>query len=84
MKILKMSVLIIFHPVVAFSYIQKERDRFQARPIVILLLLGIIVRLFSLQFTHYPLSSITIRSNLILEVALLSDDDDHGRRDHVS
>ena len=71
MKILKMSLLILFHPVVAFSYIQKERDRFQARPIVILLLLGIIVRLFSLQFTHYPLSSITMRSNLVLEVAKL-------------
>lgn len=71
MKILKMSMLVIFHPVVAFSYIQKERDHFQARPIAILLFLGILVRLFSLQFTHYPLSSITLRSNLALEVAKL-------------
>ena len=71
MKILKMSLLVLFHPVVAFSYIQKERDRFKARPIVILLLLGIVVRLISLQFTHYPLSSITMRSNLVLEVAKL-------------
>ncbi len=71
MKILKMSMLVLFHPVVCFSYIQKERDRFQARPIVILMLLGIIVRLFSLQFTHYPLSTITLRTNLFLEVAKL-------------
>jgi len=71
MKIIKMSLLIMFHPVVAFSYIQKERDRFKAHPIVILLALGILVRLFSLQFTHYPLSSITMRSNLLLEVAKL-------------
>ena len=71
MKIIKMSLLVMFHPVVAFSYIQKERERFQARPIVVLLLLGVIVRLFSLQFTHYPLSSITMRSNLVLEVAKL-------------
>ena len=71
MKTLKMSLLVLFHPVVAFSYIQKERDRFRWRPIVILLLLGVIVRLISLQFTHYPLSSITMRSNLFLEVAKL-------------
>lgn len=71
MKILKMSILVIFHPTVAFSYIQKERDRFQARPIVVMLALGILVRLFSLQFTHYPLSSITMRSNLALEIAKL-------------
>lgn len=71
MKILKMSLLVLFHPVVAFSYIQKERDRFKARPIVILLLLGVVIRLISLQFTHYPLSTITMRSNLFLEVAKL-------------
>lgn len=71
MKILKMSLLVLFHPVVAFSYIQKERDRFRASPIVILLLLGVIIRLISLQFTHYPLSTITMRSNLFLEVAKL-------------
>ena len=71
MKILKMSMLVIFHPTVAFSYIQKERDCFRARPIVVLMALGILVRLFTLQFTHYPLSSITMRSNLALEFAKL-------------
>lgn len=71
MKILKMSLLTLFHPVVAFQYIQREREKFKATPIVVLLALGIVIRLFSLQFTHYPLSTITMRSNLMLEVAKL-------------
>ncbi len=71
MKILKMSVLVLFHPIVAFTYLQKERDRFRYYPIAVLFLAGILVRLISLEFTHYPLSAITVRSNLVLEIAKL-------------
>lgn len=66
-----MSVLVLFHPAVAFTYIQKERNKFSWFPVILLLGLGILIRLFSLEFTHFPLSSITARSNLFLEVAKL-------------
>lgn len=71
MKIVKMSVLVLFHPAVAFTYIQKERKSFSWFPVVLLLTLGVAIRLFSLEFTHFPLSNITARSNLLLEVAKL-------------
>lgn len=71
MKILKMSLLILFHPVTAFTYIQKERENFKWYPVPILLGLAIIVRLVSLQFTHYPLSTVGVRTNLIFECAKL-------------
>ncbi len=71
MKIIKMSLLVIFHPIVAFTYIQRERKNLKVYPIAVLLLLAFLVRLFDLQFTHYPLSSITRYTNLILECAKL-------------
>lgn len=71
MKVLKMSLLVLFHPVVAFTYIQKERDNFKWYPVAILLGIAVIVRLFALQFTHYPLSNLGTRPNLLFECATL-------------
>lgn len=72
MKMLKMSLLVLFHPVVAFSCIQKERDSYRGYPIIVLLASGILVRLISLEFTHYPLATVDTRNaNLALECAKL-------------
>lgn len=72
MKMIKMSLMVLFHPITAFSYIQKERDNFKGYPIVVMLILGILVRLCSLEFTHYPLSTISTRNaNLMMECAKL-------------
>lgn len=72
MRMVKMSLMVLFHPITAFTYIQKERDNFKGYPIVIMLVLGILVRLFSLEFTHYPLSTISTRNaNLMMECAKL-------------
>lgn len=71
MKILKMSLLVLFHPVVAFTYIQKERENFKWYPVAILLGLAVVVRLFALQFTHYPLSTLSSHPNLMFECAKL-------------
>lgn len=71
MRVLKMALLVLFHPVTAFTYIQKERDNFRWYPVVILVGLAVIVRIAALQFTHYPLSSMSIYTNLIFECAKL-------------
>lgn len=71
MKILKMALLVLFHPVTAFTYIQKERDNFKWYPVAVLLGLAVIVRIAALQFTHYPLSTMTPYTNLIFECAKL-------------
>lgn len=71
MKVLKMALLVLFHPVTAFTYIQKERDNFKWYPVPILLGIAILVRLAALQFTHYPLSNVTAYTNLIFECATL-------------
>ena len=65
MKILKMALLVLFHPVTAFTYIQKERDNFKWYPVAVLLGLAVVVRIAALQFTHYPLSTMTPYTNLI-------------------
>lgn len=71
MRVLKMSLLVLFHPVVAFTYIQKERENFKWYPVAVLLGLAVLVKLFSLQFTHYPLSNLGTRPNLLFECATL-------------
>ena len=71
MKVLKMSLLVLFHPVVAFTYIQKERENFKWYPVAVLLGLAVLVKLFSIQFTHYPLSNLGTRPNLLFECATL-------------
>lgn len=71
MKILKMALLVLFHPVTAFTYIQKERDNFKWYPVAVLLGLAVVVRIAALQFTHYPLSTMTPYTNLIFECAKL-------------
>ena len=71
MKVLKRSLLVLFHPVVAFTYIQKERENFKWYPVAVLLGLAVLVKLFSLQFTHYPLSNLGTRPNLLFECATL-------------
>lgn len=71
MRVLKMALLVLFHPVTAFTYIQKERDNFKWYPVAILLVLAVAVKLFALQFTHYPLSSMNAHTNLLFECAKL-------------
>ncbi len=70
-NMLKMSLLVLFHPCTAFGYIQKTRDNFKWYPVFILLAVGVGARLFELQFTHYPLSSTTFRTNLFYECCTL-------------
>lgn len=68
MKTLKMSIMVLFHPVVTFQYIQKNRSEFSYLPVAALLLLNIIVRIFSIQVTHYPLAAGEPRNtNIMLE-----------------
>ena len=68
MKTLKMSIMVLFHPVVTFQYIQKNRSEFSYLPVAALLLLSIIVRIFSIQVTHYPLAAGEPRNtNIMLE-----------------
>lgn len=71
MRVLKMALLVLFHPVTAFTYIQKERDNFKWYPVAILLTLAVVVKLFALQFTHYPLSEMSQHTNLLFECAKL-------------
>lgn len=71
MKMLKMSLLVLFHPVTAFGYIQKERENFKWHPVAVLVGIAVIVRIFSLQFTHYPLASMGRHANLFFECAKL-------------
>lgn len=61
MKYLKLAAITIFHPLVAFDYMKKDRTRFNYLPIVIILLLMILVKIFAMYVTHYPLQTVNLR-----------------------
>lgn len=72
MKALKLAAVTIFHPTVAFNYIKKDRTKFNYLPIVVLLLLMILAKIFSMYFTHYPLNNVNLRSaNLLIECLVM-------------
>ncbi len=73
MNSLKLCLMTLFHPVVVTEYIKKQRDkRKNWMPVVVLLLLALAVRIFSIYVTHYPLASVSVRkANLLLECGKL-------------
>ncbi len=73
MNSLKLCLMTLFHPVVVTEYIKKQRDkRKNWVPVVVLLLLALAVRIFSIYVTHYPLASVSVRkANLLLECGKL-------------
>lgn len=70
---LKMSLLTLFHPIVATETVKSRRSaRFNWLPVLVLLLLAICARVFSIYMTHYPLSGVSVRkANLVLECGKL-------------
>lgn len=72
MKALKLAAITIFHPIVAFNYMKKDRTRFNYLPIVVILVLMILTKIFSMYFTHYPLATVNLRNaNLVLECLVM-------------
>ena len=72
MKALKLAAITIFHPLVAFNYMKKDRDKkYNYWPVVVILLLMILVKIFALFVTHYPLSNVDIRNVNIFTESLV-------------
>lgn len=72
MKALKLAAITIFHPIVAFNYMKKDRTKFNYLPIVVILVLMILTKIFSMYFTHYPLATVNLRNaNLVLECLVM-------------
>lgn len=69
--------MMLFHPIVVSEHIKKQRGDASFRRtswilVISILLLALAVTIFSLYFTHYPLSTISIRkANLLLETGKL-------------
>ena len=70
---LKLCLMTLFHPIVVTEHIKKQRDRkMNWWPVIILLALALIVRVFSIYVTHYPLAAVSVRkANLLLECGKL-------------
>lgn len=73
MEMIRLSVLSLFHPITAFQYIKRERSRrFSYLPVLVMFVLFILARIFTLYFTHYPLATVDVRTaNVFLECAVL-------------
>lgn len=68
MQVIRTSLISIFHPIVAFYSIKKDRDKFNYAPIFLLLFLMVAGRIFSIYVTHFPLATIQPRdANVFLE-----------------
>lgn len=68
MKALKLAAVTIFHPIVGFNYMKKDRTHFNYLPIVVILVLMVFAKIFSMYVTHYPLRTVNLRSaNLLME-----------------
>lgn len=70
---LKLCLMTLFHPIVVTEHIKRQRGKkMNWLPVIILLALALIVRIFSIYFTHYPLSAVSVRkANLLLECGKL-------------
>lgn len=72
MKAFKLGVVMLFHPVVAFQHMQKDRTSFRYTPVWIMVLATIFVRIFEVYCTHYPLAYISPRNaNLFIVCAMI-------------
>lgn len=69
----KLCLMTLYHPLVVAEYIRKQRDRrMSLAPVLVLLLLALAVRIFSIYVTHYPLAAVSVRqANLLLECGKL-------------
>lgn len=70
---LKLCLMTLFHPLVVTEHIKRERGRkMNWAPVIVLLLLALAVRIFSIYVTHYPLSGVSVRkANMLLECGKL-------------
>lgn len=68
MKALKLAAVTMFHPIVGFNYMKKDRTHFNYLPIVVILVLMVFAKIFSMYVTHYPLRTVNLRTaNLLME-----------------
>jgi len=70
---LKLCLMTLFHPIVVTEHIKKQREKkMNWWPVIILFLLALAVRVFSIYVTHYPLAAVSVRkANLLLECGKL-------------
>ena len=74
---IKLCVMMLFHPLVVSEHIKRQRGdegfkRTSRWLVLALLALALGVNIFSIYFTHYPLSTVSVRkANLILECGRL-------------
>ena len=74
---LKMCVMMLFHPIVVGEHIKRQRGNEAFRrqslcTVIVILAAALGVNIFSIYFTHYPLSSVSVRkANLLLETGKL-------------
>ena len=73
----KLCVMMLFHPLVVSEHIKRQRgdERFRRMSlwlVLVVLALALAVNIFSIYFTHYPLSTVSVRkANLVLECGRL-------------
>ena len=69
---LKLGVLFLYHPLKANVIVKRRREKFRPLPVLLLFLLAVAARIFSIYFTNYPVSTIRPEeANPVLEIAVV-------------
>ena len=72
MNAYKLAVVMIFHPLDAFVYIKRNRDKIRLWSTVLIYVIMVIERYLYILFVHKPLSTMDIQNtNIMLELAVL-------------
>lgn len=67
-NMMKFSLATVFHPIEAFEYIKRDRDRLNYIPTFIILIMLLVVRMAYIHTVHYPLADIDpTDANVFLE-----------------
>lgn len=72
MKAFKLGIVMLFHPVVAFQHMQKDRNSFHYAPVWTMVAATVLVRIFEVYVTHYPLAATSPKNaNLFMVCAMI-------------
>lgn len=67
---LRLSVMVLFHPIATFEYIKRHREEIGYWVIPVIIFLALIMQIISIYGTHYPLASVDVKNaNILFESA---------------
>lgn len=69
-EVLRLSVMVLFHPIATFEYIKRHRESIGYWVIPVIIFLALVMQIISIYGTHYPLATVDVKNaNILFESA---------------